>query len=136
MTRFLALLAILFIPLLRGGYIVAVTGEARWGPRELDIGPVVGQRLALLEVIGENPPTLRHNSGSPHARSDAEGRLAFWDVPDGVYVLAIEEHPPFGWVPVWPPGEAAMVLVIVEGESVEMGIVRVPLTHLWGEQDE
>ena len=120
----------LFLPLLRGGPGIMVTGRARWEP---DIGPVAHRRFALLEVICEDPfLVFRHNSESPHARTDAEGRFAFQDVEDGVYVLAIS-HPLFGWVLVWPPGENAMVLVIVVGESVEMGIVRVGMTHLWGE---
>lgn len=135
MTRLLALLAVLFLPIFRGGYVVSVSGEARWGPRELGIGPVAHRWFALLEVISEKPrPIARHSSKSPHARTDAEGRFAFWDVEDGMYVLAIESHPPFNWDPVWPPEENAMVLVVVEGESVELGTVRVGVRHQWGDE--
>lgn len=133
MTRVLAGLAILFLPLIRGGYIVTVTGEARW---ESGIGPVANRRFALLHVVSKNPPIARHSSKSPHARTDAQGRFTFQGVEDGMYVLAIEMPPPFYWDPVWPPGENAMCLVVVEGESVEIGTVRVGVVHLWGENHE
>lgn len=126
----LAVFAVIFLPILRGGYIVRVTGEARW---EGDFGPVAHREFALLEMISENPLVFRHDSESPHARTNAQGRFAFYGVKDGVYVLAIETHPPFYWALLWPPGENAMVLVIVEGESVEMGMVRVGVTHQWRE---
>lgn len=129
MTRLLALLAILFLPVIRGGYIVTVTGQARWEP---DIGPVAHRRFALLEVICEDPfLVFRHNSKSPRARSDAQGQFAFQDVPDGRYVLAIETHPPFGWDLLWQG--TTLYLVVIEGRSVDMGVVRVGVTHLWGE---
>ena len=128
MTHLLAVLAILFLPLLRGGPVVTVTGDTRWEP---DGGSVAYRRFALLEVVSKNPLIVRHTSKSPHARTDAQGRFAFRAVEDGVYVLAIESHPPFGWALVWDG--TVMYLVVVEGESVEMGVVRVPVTHRRGE---
>lgn len=118
----------LYLPLLRGGPVVTVTGTARWEP---DIGPVAHRRLALLKVICDDPLVFRHTSDSPHARTNAEGRFAFQSVPDGRYVLAIEDRPPFGWRLLWQ--DTTLCLVVVEGQSVEMGIVRVGTTHQWGE---
>lgn len=120
----------LYLPIIRGGYVVSVTGRAEW---EGDAGPVAHRQFALLEVVSDNPLIFRHNSDSPHATTDAEGRFAFRGVKDGTYVLAIEWHPPFGWRLLWGPDEWALYLVVVEGESVEMGVVRVGIGHLWGE---
>lgn len=120
----------LFLPIIRGGYVVMVTGVARW---EGDLGPVAHCAFALLEVVCEDPfLVFRHTSQSPRAWTGAEGRFAFQDVEDGVYVLAIETHPPFGWALLWHPDEWTLYLVVVEGESVEMGVVRVG-AHLRGE---
>lgn len=116
----------LYLPLIRGGPIVTVTGQAKW---EEGYGPVAHRRFALLEALDEN--FYRHKSESPHARTDAEGRFTFRSVADGVYVLAIEMHPPFDWALVWY--DTTLYLVMVKGESVEMGIVRVGVTHLWQE---
>lgn len=131
MTRLLTILALLFLPLIRGGPIVTVTGEARW---EGGFGPVVHRPFALLEVVCEDPLIFRHDSESPHARTNAQGHFTFQDVEDGVYVLAIETHPPFYWALVW--NDTTLYLVVVEGESVEMGIVRVGVTHLWASADD
>ena len=146
MIHILALLAVLFLPIICGGYAPAtVTGRARWRSGERDFGPVAGYRFALLEVTSENPPSFRHGKQSPHARTDAQGRFTFRGVPDGRYVLAIEFHPPFNWHPMMYEG--VLYLVIVEGqsvemgtvrmylgvESVEMGTVRVGIAHLWAE---
>ena len=125
--RLLAILALLFLPLLRGGYVVSVTGQAKWEP---DVGPVGHRYFALLEMISEDPLIFRHNSDSPNARTDAQGRFTVQDVEPGVYVLAIS-HPLFDWALVWD--DTTLYLVEVEGESVEMGIMRVGVTHLWGE---
>ncbi len=120
-----------YLALIRGGHgrTPTVTGQARW---EEDFGPVANRRFALLEVISEDPFLIfRHNSDSPHARTDAEGRFAFEGVEDGVYVLAIKWHPPFNWALLWE--DTVLRLVKVKGESVEMGVVRVAMVHLWGE---
>ena len=128
MTRLFTILALLFLPLIRGGYIVTVTGDARW---EGGLGPVAHRPFVLLEVICEDPfPIFRHNSESPHARTDAQGHFAFRGVKDGEYVLGIS-HPLFGWVLVWQ--DTTLYMIVVEGESVEMGVVRVGIVHLWGE---
>lgn len=129
MSRTFALLALLFLPLIRGGPVVTVAGTARW---ESDFGPVAHRWFALLEVICEDPVLVfRHTSQSPHASTNAEGRFAFRDVANGVYVLGIETHPPFNWALVWQ--DTTLYLVEVEGESVEMGTVRVGIVHLWEE---
>lgn len=119
----------LYLPLLRGGYVVTVTGVARWEP---DFGPVAHRHFTLLAVVSEDPFLIfRHNSDSPQARTDSQGHFAFQGVADGVYVLGIEERPPFNWAPVMYEG--MMYLVEVEGQSVAMEIVRVGVTHQWGE---
>lgn len=126
MMRLLTILALLFLPLIRGGHVVTVTGTARWEADGEDFGPVAGHWFALLEVISEDPFLIfRHNSESPHARSGARGRFAFQGVEDGKYVLGIKDRPPFGWAPLWD--DTTLCLVVVKGKSVELGIVRVGL---------
>lgn len=105
------------------GRAVAVVGDR-------EVGPAAGHKFGLAEIILRKPPIARLNSESPMCVSDADGRLAFQDVPQGEYVLAVW-RPPDMWCLVRDPDSGWMSLIEVEpGRAsghgvVEMGMVRI-----------
>jgi len=82
----------LFLPLIRSGYIVTVSGTARWEP---DIGPVLkGARLSMLnEVRGVNSDAIMRYTRPQRSFSGDLKRIHPTQKPVGLYYNIIARTP-------------------------------------------